>query len=298
MRRALVGAVLAVLLAWPCAGIDLKVPRDSPKSIVGMTVGVTDVTLAFHRPAVKGRTIWGGLVPYGEVWRLGANNATTLTVSDPVKVAGHDIPAGSYGLFALPGKDRWTLILSKRPVQWGAFFYRPEEDLLRFEVTPEPGPMTEWLTFTILPAGFGKAAVTFQWEKLQFTFPIEVDVDKVVWSQYDAALAETQGQDWGVLLTAANYALQREQRLDEAHGWIDRSIALQESFWNYETKARLLKREGRTGEALVLLDRAIELSRGTAPKNYLDGLEKTRQEWTAPPPATPTSSGGSPPRSH
>jgi tetratricopeptide (TPR) repeat protein len=247
---------------------------------------------------VKGRTIWGGLVPYGEVWRLGANNATTLTVTDPVKIAGHDVPAGSYGLFALPGKERWTLILSKRAVQWGAYFYKPEEDLLRFEVTPEPAPMTEWLTFTLLPASYGKTTVSFQWEKIHFSFPVEVDVDKVVWGQYDAALAETQGQDWGVLLTAANYALQREQRLEEARGWIDRSIALQESFWNYETKARLLKRDGKTAEALPLLDRAIELSRGKAPKGYTDGLEKTRQEWTSSPPASANFSGGSSPQSH
>lgn len=283
MRRAALIALSTLFFALPSFAIDLKVPRESPKASTSLTVGITDITLAYHRPAVKGRQIWGALVPYGEVWRLGANNATTLSFSDPVKLAGRDVAAGTYGFFAIPGPQSWTLILNKRPVQWGSFFYKPEEDVLRFEVKPEPGPMTEWMTFTLLPAGFGKANLSFRWEKLQFSVPVEVDVDKLVWAQYDAAIAETQSQDWGVLLTAANYALERGQRLEEAKTWVDLSISLQESFWNYEAKAKLLQREGRTAEALPLLEKAIELSRGKTPKGYTDGLEKLRKDWSAAP---------------
>ncbi len=279
MRRAIAVAILTSLLSVPGFAIDLQIPRESPKATTSLTVGITEIALSYHRPAVKGRVVWDGLVPYGEVWRLGANNATALTFSDPVKLAGRDVPAGTYGFFAIPGPQRWTLILNKRPIQWGSYFYKPEEDVLRFEVTPEPGPMAEWMTFSLMPEGFGKASLTFQWEKLRFSVPIEVDVDKLVWAQYDAALLETRHDDWGVLLTAANFALERGQRLIEARVWIERSIALQESFWNYETKARLLHREGQAAEALPLIEKAIELSRGKAPKAYTDGLERTHKEW-------------------
>jgi hypothetical protein len=294
MRRAVAVAILTSLLAaLPSFAIELQIPRESPKATTSLTVGITEIALSYHQPAVKGRAIWGGLVPYGEVWRLGANNATALTFSDPVKLAGRDIPAGTYGLFAIPGPQRWTLILNKRPIQWGSYSYKPEEDLLRFEVTPEPGPMAEWMTFSLMPAGFGKASLTFQWEKLRFSVPVEVDVDKLVWAQYDAALAETQSGDWGVLLTAANYALERGQRLEEARVWIDRSIALQESFWNYEAKAKLLRHDGKTAEALPLIEKAIALSRGKAPKAYTEGLERTHREWAGAAPAgAPVASTG------
>lgn len=291
MRRAVFIAILTSLLALPSAAIELQIPRESPKATASLTVGITEIALSYHRPAVKGRAVWGSLVPYGEVWRLGANNATALTFSDPVKLAGRDVPAGTYGFFAIPGPEKWTLILNKRPIQWGAYFYKPEEDLLRFEVTPQPGPMTEWMSLSLLPGGFGQASLHFQWEKLQFSVPIQVDVDKLVWAQYDAALLETRHEDWGVLLTAANYALERGQRLLEAKVWIDRSISLQESFWNYETKARLLHRDGNSAEALPLIDKAIELSRGKAPKSYTEGLEKTRKEWAVvAAPAAPAAS--------
>lgn len=293
MRRAVAVAILTSLLALPSFAIELQIPRESPKATASLTVGITEIALSYHQPAVKGRAIWGGLVPYGEVWRLGANNATALTFSDPVKLAGRDVPAGTYGFFAIPGPQRWTLILNKRPIQWGSYFYKPEEDLLRFEVTPEPAPMAEWMTFSLMPAGFGKASLTFTWEKLRFSVPIEVDVDKLVWAQYDSALLETRHEDWGVLLTAANYALERGQRLIEAKVWLDRSIALQESFWNYEAKAKLLHREGKSAEALPVIEKAIELSRGKAPKAYTEGLEKTHKEWAGSVPSSaPTASTG------
>jgi Protein of unknown function (DUF2911) len=274
---ALVAAGLLVALS---ARAELPVPRESPGATVSQMVGITKIEITYHRPAVKGRTVWGGLVPYGEVWRLGANNATTIEFGDTVKVAGHEVPAGKYGFFAIPGPEKWTLILSKRAQQWGAFAYKAEQDLLRFEVKPEAGPATEWMTFSLAPAGSGKIMVEFAWEKLRFAFPVEVDVDKIVWSRYDATLADPKASadDY---LTAANYALNRGQRLEEAMAWIDKSISLEEGFWNCETKARLLRKAGRTKEALPLLEKALALSRGKTPKGYQDALEKTKKEWEA-----------------
>ena len=277
MRSVFVLAAVGLFLSLT-ARAELPVARESPGATVRQTVGVTDVEIRYHRPAVKGRTLWGGLVPYGEVWRLGANEATTIRFADAVKVAGRDVPAGTYGFFAIPGPERWTLILNKQPEQWGAYFYKPEQDLLRFEVKPEPGPATEWMTFDLTPAGRGKVLVDFAWDKLRFSVPVEVDVDRVVWSKYDAVLADPKA-DWDDYLTATKFALEREQRLPEAMAWIEKSISLQESFWNYETKARLLHHDGRTAEALPLIDKALVLAKGKAPQGYLDGLEATKREW-------------------
>ena len=257
---------------------QLPIPRESPAATERLNIGISSVEITYHRPAVKGRTVWGGLVPYGQAWRLGANDATTLEISDPMKIAGRDVPAGKYGLFAIPGPDAWTLILNKRAQQWGAYFYKAEEDFLRFEVKPEVGPFMEWMTFDLTPEGRDKARIGFAWEKLRFSVPVEADVDKIVWSRYDAALADPKA-GWDVYQTVAQYALQREQRLDDAMRWVDKSISLQESFWNYETKARLLHKAGKTKEALPLLEKALTLSRGKAPKGYQDGLEQTIKEW-------------------
>jgi Protein of unknown function (DUF2911) len=280
MRPVFALAVSLLFLSLPIRPQELPVPRESPRAGVSQVVGITRIAIDYHRPAVKGRTIWGELVPYDKVWRLGANDATTIEFGDPVKVAGREVPAGTYGFFAIPGKEKWTLILNKRARQWGAFAYKAEGDVLRFEVTPETGPATEWMTFSLSPAGSNELMVTFAWEKVRLSFPVEVDVDRTVWTRYDAALADPKA-GWDAYLTAANYALNRGQRLEEAMTWIDKSISLQESFWNYETKAKLLHKQGKAKEALPLLDKALALSRGRTPQGYQDALEKLKREWEA-----------------
>ena len=278
MQKGVVLALLIALCALAPAGADIKLPEASPGASVKTAVGTVDVTIDYHRPGVKGRKIWGELVPYGQVWRLGANQATTITFADAVKVQGRDVPAGTYGLFALPGADTWTLILNKNAKQWGAYFYKPEEDLLRFDVQPQTGPFTEWMAFQITPAGTGKAVVEMSWENLRVPFTVEVDADAMAWKSIDETLAGKP--TWGDYQTAAHWALQKDQRLGEAMTWIDKAMSMQESFWNYETKARLLQKAGKTEEALVHLDKAIALAApGGAPKAYIEGLEKVKREW-------------------
>ena len=267
--------LLAAVLAIPStSAAAVQLPQASPAASVTQKVGTTDLTLAYHRPAVKGRAIWGALVPWGEVWRLGANEATTLTVSDPVKIAGQDVAAGTYALFAIPGAERWTFILSRKAKQWGAFSYDAKDDLARFEAKVGPAPHTERMTFSIDPAGDGAAEVALAWEKVRLSFPVTVDVPAIVWRDLDAALAAAKPEDGDLFLQAARYARERGQRLAEAMTWIDRSIAARETWWNLETKADLLQDAGRTAEALPLLERALALSREKTPAGYQQGLEK------------------------
>ncbi len=273
----IVAACLALSLSTAAVAAQVPVPRASPAASVSLRIGTTDVEVRYHRPAVKGRKVWGGLVPYGEVWRLGANDATTVRFSDPVKVEGRDVPAGTYALFAIPGPDSWTVILNQRAQQWGAYFYKESEDLLRFQVQPQTGPPTEWMSFAIAPVTPESALLEMAWETLRLPVRIEVDVPRIVWGNLDKAIAGKPDAD--NYLYAVNYALERGERLDEAMTWVDRSLALQEGFWGYEAKAKLLRRAGKVDEALPLLDRAIALARGKAPQGYIDGLEEMKATW-------------------
>jgi len=148
--------------------------RVSPKASVMQAVGFTEVTINYSRPGVKGRTIWGELVPYNKVWRAGANEATTISFSTDVTIEGKSLPAGTYGFFTIPDKNSWTIIFNKVADQWGAFQYNEAEDALRVTVKPESNNFQEWLAYTITKTGDKSAVVNLEWEKLKVPFKIEV----------------------------------------------------------------------------------------------------------------------------
>ena len=265
------------LAAALAAAQEPRLPQPSPAAKAALTVGITDIEIVYHRPGVKGRQIWGGLVPFGEVWRLGANEATTISFSTAVQVEGRDVPAGTYGLFAIPGPETWTLILNKQPKQWGAYFYKKEEDLVRFEVKPQPGPATEWMAFHLTPISGDAATVEMAWEKLRVPFTVRADTERMVWESLDKALAGKP--DAETYLTAVQHALNTGARLDDAMAWTDKALALQENFWGHEFKAKLLQRQGKVEEALQHLDKAMTLAKGKAPQAYIDGLAKLKGQW-------------------
>jgi hypothetical protein len=156
-----------------------KEVRISPKALVKQTVGFTDVTIEYSRPGVKGRTIWGGLVPYDVVWRAGANEATKITFETDVKINGRKLKAGSYSFFAIPEKNNWTLIFNKVSDQWGAFEYNETEDALRINVEPEKGDefWQEWLAYSITKTSDNTAVIRLEWEKLKVPFAVEVETE-------------------------------------------------------------------------------------------------------------------------
>lgn len=152
--------------------------RISPKAKVEQVVGFTTVTIEYSRPGVKGREIWGGLVPYNVVWRAGANEATKITFSDDVIINGKILKAGSYSFFTIPTKDKWTIIFNRVADQWGAFEYNEEEDILRLQVKPETNSdcWQEWLAYTITKTSDKSAIVRLEWEKLKIPFTVEVEL--------------------------------------------------------------------------------------------------------------------------
>lgn len=284
MRRLLLPALLACSLVAQDkpAPVRLVPLRVSPATTLSQDIGISKIELSFARPAVNGRKIWGGLVPYGEVWRAGANSATVITFSHPAKVAGKDVPAGSYGFFVIPTEKHWTLILNKKPKQWGAYEYKQAEDLLRWEVTPQPGAFLEFLDYRVVPTDISQATIELGWEKLRVSIPVAFDTKGIYWAQIEDKLKVAPETDWVPWYQAAKYCQEQGLEPQKALAWIEKSLKAGESFWNHETAARIYKDAKRMPEALKHLQKAIELSKpGGAPKEYTDNLEKELAAWKA-----------------
>lgn len=169
--------ILAILL-FPSKSLAQNGKKDevrlSPKAEIKQQVGLTDVQILYGRPGVKGRTIWGKLVPYDAVWRAGANEATKITFSTDVTIEGKKLKKGSYSFFTIPGKKEWTLIFNKVADQWGAFEYNESQDALRIKVKTEKGSWQEWLAYTITKVSDNSAVIRLEWEKLKIPFKVDV----------------------------------------------------------------------------------------------------------------------------
>jgi Protein of unknown function (DUF2911) len=305
-QRALVMS-LFLLVAAPLVSAQsaLRLPRPSPKASVMQTIGVTDVTLVYSRPGVKGRKIWGDppagaaageatldnqntrpkdavIVPNGHVWRAGANEATQFKVTDDVLINGQPLPAGSYSLHAIPGPAEWTFVFNKDDGQWGSFTYDAAKDALRVKAKPETvAENQEWLTYSIEPESENAARVNIRWERLRVPFTVEVkDVKALTLAKARAALAAAKADDWQMPLQAANYSLNNKLDLDEAMRWAEQSIKAKENFNNLNLKARILAAQGKTADAIAAGEKALTVGKAAnANAQAMANFEKTLAEW-------------------
>lgn len=260
MKRLLFGCCFILIWANAFAQGELTMPDQSQKAGVSQRIGLTDITVSYHSPLVKGREIWGELVPFGEVWRAGANENTVVTFSTPVTVENQPLAAGAYGLHMIPGKDSWVVIFSKNSSSWGSYFYDKSEDALRIEVTPEVLPMQEWLSYSFSDITPSSAEILMHWEKIGVSFSVKADVPEVVYRNMKNELRGSLGFAWEPLYQAANYCLTKNMHLDDAIKWVDQSISIQPNFLNLETKSKLLTKEGKIEEANTLHSKALELA--------------------------------------
>jgi hypothetical protein len=279
--------LLSVCLTLPAAppplpassSDDYVFPQMSPWASVQQTIGTTVISIDYHRPAVRGRQIWGKLVPYNQVWRAGANEATTIRFSDPVRIENHQVKAGTYALFMLPRQGAWTVILNRRAKQWGAFEYDPRQDVLRLDVQPRTTPHTEWLTYALDPTSDSTAYVELLWDRLKVSFLVEVDVEGMAAARMKKLFAK-HPNDWRVYAEAADYGLQQTVPLRQAIGWADRSLALQVNPTNLAVKARLLHEAGQKAESQAMMERALHLAQSQkAPPTVTGPLEKDLSYW-------------------
>ena len=274
MRLLFVSALL-VGLAGPVLAQQrtLTTPRVSPHAHVEQTVGLTELSVDYHRPAVRGREVFGGLVKWDEVWRAGANENTVFEASTDVVVEGEPLAAGRYGLHVIPRETgAWTVIFSTFADAWGSYFYDEAEDALRVEVTPMAAPAQEHLAYRIDPTADG-ALVTLHWAEIALPFRIDIDTDAVVLASMERELRSVPGffaEAWDQI---ARYALDAGTRLEDALSWSDASIGRQASFANRMTKVGLLTALGRAEEADRLRDEAF----ANADEGEVRAWARTRQ---------------------
>jgi hypothetical protein len=259
--KALLTIAALLVTATAYAQAPLKMPEQSPAATVSQTVGITEITVVYHRPAVAGRAIWGQLVPYGEVWRAGANENTTITFSSDVKIGGKPLRAGTYGLHMLPTAKDWTVMFSNMSTAWGSFTYDQKEDALRVTVTPRTSAVsTERLQYQFDDPTDTKVTLALLWEKLSVPIAIEVDTAKVVMANARAQLRGSTGFSWQNYNRAANYWLRHGGPLDEALKLAERSIQTNPNYQNQMTRAAILEKQGKTKEAAEQRTKAQSLA--------------------------------------
>src|SRR5205809_1719412 len=230
MRRNLLAAALlltSVFAAPPSQAQSalLDLPRASQRAVVMQRIGITNITIRYHRPLVNGRKVWTpGIAPYGEVWRAGANENTTIEVSDPVSVEGQPLAKGIYGLHLIPGENEWTVIFSKNSSSWGSFSYDKAEDALRVTVKPQPAEFHEALTFDFDDVKPNSTTVTLRWDKVAVPFKVEADTKEIVKQSLHNQLRGRVQYEWQSWEEAANYFLESKTNLEEALKDADRSI--------------------------------------------------------------------------
>jgi hypothetical protein len=280
MKQALgLGAALTALglISSSARAQQLDLPRPSPLGKVSQVVGLTEITVEYSSPSVRGRKIWGTVVPYDTLWRTGANAATKITFSRDVTVAGKPVPAGTYALFTIPSKSEWTIILNKNANQGGTNDYKEELDQVRWKARPHAGPAREHLTFSFPDFGDKGATLELAWEKLALPIPIGVHTDE----QTHAAVEHIDDTVARMYISAARYMLEQKKDYPEGLRLVDKSIALKDDWLGYWTKASLLAAQGKYKEAYPLAEKADALGQKVGGPGYFFQAEvkKALTDW-------------------
>jgi hypothetical protein len=271
------GAALALGGVAPAQQVGPDVPQASPSARVEQQVGVTKLSVAYSSPGVKGRAIYGALVPYGEVWRSGANLATVLESSRDFHFGGTNVPAGSYALYTIPGQTTWTVILNKNVGAGGTRGYDAKNDVARITVTPVTIPARERLAYLFSNTTDDSTRLDLEWDTLRIPVPITVDTKAEVQENIAKSLADA----WRPHFIAARYLLDSGGDLNQATQYIDTSIAIQSTWWNNWVKAQILAKQGKTADAVVAAEKAQQLGKGDEVFDmfFKDQIAKSIADW-------------------
>jgi hypothetical protein len=243
---------------------------------------MTNLTLTYSRPGVKGRVIWGGLVPYDSTWRTGANEPNSLTVSDTVMVSGQKLPAGKYSILTIPRRGEWTVIFSGQKDLLGSSNYDPKQDVLRVTATPDttqPHEEWMWLGFTDLTPNSGN--LVLRWQRLRLAVPIAMDLNAIVLASARKEITTAERDAWRNSLRAATWCFDNSVALAEGAAWLEKSLAAQPNHANLVLKARWLTKDGKQAEAIATAKKAIEAGKASKPPVDTSATEKLLAEWTA-----------------
>jgi hypothetical protein len=263
------------LLSSPAMS-QLDLPRPSPAAKVSQVIGLTEVSVDYSSPAVKGRKIWGGLVPFDQMWRTGANQATKISFSKDAVFAGKPVPAGTYALFTIPTKGAWTVVLNKKADQSGtARDYKADQDLLRVQLQTKSAPFRERMTFLFTDFTDDEASLNLEWERLRLSIPIKVHTAEQALANIAASLDGT----WRTYAFAARYMLETKKDYNTGLKYIDQSLALKEDWFNLWIKASLLAGKGNYKDAYALAEKAYQLGQKAEFFFFEADVKKALADW-------------------
>ena len=270
---ALAGSLLAGSSVFAQA---LEVPAPSVKAKVEQRVGITDFSIDYSSPGVKGRKIWGGLVPYGELWRTGANAATKLTASRDFMFGGQAVPAGTYSVFTIPTESSWTVILNKN-ASASAAEYDQKDDAARVTVTPTAAGSRERMTFLFSDTTDDSTRLDLEWEKLRTSVPIQTDTKAQMMTSIDTSLSDA----WRPHFLAGRYLFDSGGDLGAALGYLDKSIEIKPTWWNHWIRAQVLAKQGKSSDAVASAQKALDLGKGdsTFESNFKANVQKSIDDW-------------------
>jgi tetratricopeptide (TPR) repeat protein len=262
---------------------SLRLPETSQAAKVSQTLGLTDISIGYHRPLVNNRKIFGTqIVPYGQVWRAGANENTVIEFTDPVTIEGQPLAKGTYGLHMIPNEDSWTVIFSKNSTSWGSFTYDQKEDALRVTVKPQKSEFHEALTYGIDDVKPDSAVVTLHWENVAVPFKVAVPNQKeLVLASVEDQLRTLNHWKWDAYDDAAHYLLDENMHLDEAQTFLARSTLLEERFENLMTKAAVLRAQGNEQDAAKVQALALEKAQPLQLHIYARQLQQQKKQQEA-----------------
>lgn len=240
----------------------ITLPLASQHASAIQTIGLTDITVNYHSPAVKSRTIWGGVVPYDKIWRAGANINTTISFTHDVSIDNKKLPAGTYGLHMIPTKDTWTIIFSKNHTSWGSYYYKKDEDVLRVSIAPKTHQHTESLTYAFLNKSENSATLSLLWEKIEIPIKIDVDVKAIVFANMKNELRSIAGFTWDGFYEAADFCYKNNFETEQALKWAETANKYSQNNFNVlKLKANLLERKGDKEAAEKVMKEAISFAK-------------------------------------
>jgi hypothetical protein len=277
-NAAFIGIVLLTVTLSYAQSTVLDLPRDSQHALLTQRLGVTDITINYHRPLVKGRKVFGGIVPYGQVWRAGANENTTITFTDPMSIDGQSLAAGTYGLHMIPGENEWTVIFSKMATAWGSFTYNEKEDALRVKVKPQDATFHEALTYDFDQPTADSAVVIMSWDKVAVPFKVGVNVHEAVQQSLQKQMRGLAQYTWEGWDDASNYWIKEKTNYDTALKYADESIGQEKRFDNLMTKSKALDGLGRKTEAASLREEALTLGNSQQLYGYGRQLQRDKNQ--------------------
>jgi tetratricopeptide (TPR) repeat protein len=251
----------------------LDLPLQSQQAEITQRIGITNITINYHRPLVNGRKLWNNVVPYGSVWRAGANENTTITFSNPVQIEGQSLDKGTYGLHMIPNADEWTIIFSKNSTSWGSFTYDKAEDALRVTVKPVPTDMHNALTYDFDQLQPNSAVVEMEWEKVAVPFKVSVDVHDIVQASLKKQLRNLSQYTWISWDDAANYLLTEKVDLDNALAYSNKSIENEDRYENELTKSKVLMALNRNDESAAAQKKALAFASPLQLHMFARGLQ-------------------------